>query len=152
MSRNRPQFGKTLNFPCVISGSNPSARLIKAISKYNHITLKANISTSEILELIESAHVNAMITFQSTGIKLKLLNSLYRGRFVVANYAMVDQTQLEDLCAISDSAEGIVSEINQCFQKDFSSEFQADRKRVLMELFDNSFNAMKLAKMLKLMP
>jgi hypothetical protein len=71
---------------------------------------------------------------------------------VVANYAMVDQTQLEDLCAISDSAEGIVSEINQCFQKDFSSEFQADRKRVLMELFDNSFNAMKLAKMLKLMP
>jgi len=141
-----------LNFPCVISGSNPSARLIKAISKYNNITLKANISTSEILELIESAHVNAMITFQSTGIKLKLLNSLYRGRFVVANYAMVDQTQLEDLCAISDSAEGIVSAINQCFQKDFSSEFQADRKRVLMELFDNSSNAMKLAKMLKLMP
>lgn len=141
-----------LNFPCIISGSNPSAKLIKAVSKYNHISLKANISTSEILELIESAHVNAMITFQSTGIKLKLLNSLYRGRFVVANYAMVDQTQLEELCAISDSAEGIVSEINQCFKRDFSIEHQADRKRVLIDLFDNSSNALKLAKMLKLMP
>jgi hypothetical protein len=104
------------------------------------------------LELIESAHVNAMITFQSTGIKLKLLNSLYRGRFVVANSAMVDQTQLEELCAISDSAEGIVSEINQCFKRDFSIENQADRKRVLMDLFDNSSNALKLAKMLKLLP
>ena len=141
-----------LNFPCIISGSNPSAKLIKAVSKYNHISLKANISTSEILELIESAHVNAMITFQSTGIKLKLLNSLYRGRFVVANSAMVDQTQLEELCAISDSAEGIVSEINQCFKRDFSIEHQADRKRVLIDLFDNSSNALKLAKMLKLMP
>jgi hypothetical protein len=141
-----------LNFPCIISGSNPSARLIKAVSKCNHISLKANISTSEILELIESAHVNAMITFQSTGIKLKLLNSLYRGRFVVANSAMVDQTQLEELCAISDSAEGIVSEINQCFKRDFSIENQADRKRVLMDLFDNSSNALKLAKMLKLLP
>ncbi len=141
-----------LNFPCIISGSNPSARLIKAVSKFEHISLKANISTSEILELIESAHVNAMITFQSTGIKLKLLNSLYRGRFVVANLAMVDQTQLEELCAISDSAEGLVAEINKCFEHDFSIEYQEHRKKILMELFDNSSNAVKLAKMLNLIP
>lgn len=140
-----------LNVPCIISGSNPSARLVKAVSKCEHITLKANISTTEILELIESAHVNAMITFQSTGIKLKLLNSLYRGRFVVANHAMVDQTQLETLCAVSDSPEGIIREINSCFEQAFSMEFQENRRIVLGGLFNNNLNAMKLAKMLQLL-
>lgn len=140
-----------LNVPCIISGSNPSARLVKAVSKCEHITLKANISTTEILELIESAHVNAMITFQSTGIKLKLLNSLYRGRFVVANHAMVDQTQLETLCAVSDSPEGIIREINSCFEQSFSMELQENRRNVLGGLFNNNLNAMKLAKMLQLL-
>lgn len=139
-----------LNVPCIISGSNPSARLVKAVSKCEHISLKANISTTEILELIESAHVNAMITFQSTGIKLKLLNSLYRGRFVVANHAMVDQTQLETLCAVSDSPEGIIREINSCFEQSFSMEYQENRRNVLGGLFNNNTNAVKLAKMLQL--
>lgn len=139
-----------LNVPCIISGSNPSARLVKAVSKCEHISLKANISTTEILELIESAHVNAMITFQSTGIKLKLLNSLYRGRFVVANHAMVDQTQLETLCAVSDSPEGIIREINSCFEQLFSMEYQENRRNVLGGLFNNNTNAVKLAKMLQL--
>ena len=139
-----------LNMPCVIAGSNPSAKLKKAISKYNHISLKANISTAEILELIESAHVNAMITFQSTGIKLKLLNSLYRGRFVVANTEMVKETQLEELCSISDDPQGLAENINNCFNQDFTLAEIAKRTMVLDQLFDNAINALKLAKMLKL--
>lgn len=139
-----------LNVPCIISGSNPSAKLIKAIQKHENISLKANISTSEILELIESAHVNAMITFQSTGIKLKLLNSLYRGRFVVANTEMVKETQLEELCAVADLPTQIVQEIIKCFEKDFTLDEVAKRSIVLEHLFDNAGNALKLAKMLKL--
>lgn len=139
-----------LNMPCVIAGSNPSAKLKKAVDKFDHISLKANISTAEILELIESAHVNAMITFQSTGIKLKLLNSLYRGRFVVANTEMVKETQLEGLCAISDDPEGLAENINRCFQEDFTLAEIARRTIVLEQLFDNASNALKLAEMLKL--
>jgi hypothetical protein len=139
-----------LDLPCVISGSNPSAKLKKAVEKSPNITLKANISTSEILELIESAHVNAMITFQSTGIKLKLLNSLYRGRFVVANSEMVKETQLENLCFVSDDPNQIIEHIKNCFQQDFTLAEIAQRTIVLEQLFDNAANALKLAKMLKL--
>jgi hypothetical protein len=139
-----------LNRPCIISGSNPSKKLVKAISKHENISLRANISTEEILELIESAHVNAMVTFQSTGIKLKLLNSLYRGRFVVANTAMVDETQLEDLCHISDKSVEFASFIEDCFAQDFSEEERSKRIALLAQLFDNNENAIKLAKMLQL--
>jgi hypothetical protein len=139
-----------INRPCVVSGSNPSKKLIKAISKYDHITLRANISTKEILELIESAHVNAMVTFQSTGIKLKLLNSLYRGRFVVANTAMVDETQVEDLCYISDNAIEFASFVEDCFMQDFTENEKTKRIHLLGQLFNNNENAIKLAKMLQL--
>lgn len=136
-----------LNMPCVIAGSHPSATLRKEISRHTNILLKANISTSEILELIASAHVNAMITFQSTGIKLKLLNSLYRGRFVVANSPMVEETQLDQLCEVADTSEGLQQAINKCFDKDFGTEEQNKRIETLMALFDNQLNAEKLAKM-----
>lgn len=136
--------------PCIISGSNPSKKLIKAIAKYDNISLKANISTEEILELIESAHVNAMVTFQSTGIKLKLLNSLYRGRFVVANTAMVAETQLEDLCAISDNPIDFAAHIEACFNHDFSENERQRRIGLLGQLFNNNENAVKLANMLQL--
>ncbi len=139
-----------INRPCVVSGSNPSKKLIKAISKFDHITLRANISTKEILELIESAHVNAMVTFQSTGIKLKLLNSLYRGRFVVANTAMVDETQLEDLCYISDNAIEFASFVEDCFMQDFTENEKTKRIHLLGQLFNNNENAIKLANMLQL--
>ena len=139
-----------INRPCIISGSNPSKKLIKAISKHNNITLRANISTEEILELIESAHVNAMVTFQSTGIKLKLLNSLYRGRFVVANTAMVDETQVEGLCHISDNSVQFASFIEDCFTQDFCEIERSNRIELLGQLFNNNENAIKLANMLQL--
>jgi len=139
-----------INRPCIISGSNPSNKLIKAISMHQNITLRANISTEEILELIESAHVNAMVTFQSTGIKLKLLNSLYRGRFVVANTAMVDETQVEGLCHISDNSTEFASMIEDCFTQDFSEHEKAKRIELLGQLFNNNENAIKLANMLQL--
>jgi hypothetical protein len=136
--------------PCVVSGSNPSKKLIKAISKYDHITLRANISTQEILELIESAHVNTMVTFQSTGIKLKLLNSLYRGRFVVANTKMVDETQVEELCYVSDNSIALASLIEDCFMQDFTEIEKTKRFNLLGQLFNNNENAIKLANMLQI--
>lgn len=139
-----------INRPCVVSGSNPSKRLIHAISKTKNVSLKANISTEEILELIESAHVNAMVTFQSTGIKLKLLNSLYRGRFVVANTAMVSETQVEELCSISDNAREFAEFIEHCFSEDFSEQEKQNRIELLGKLFNNHENAKKLANMLHL--
>lgn len=138
-----------LSMPCVIAGNNPSKQLIMAIRKHQHITLADHISSEDILELVENAHVNALVTFQSTGIKLKLLNSLFRGRFCVANEAMVLNTGLESMCETGNSPAELIALIEACRQKEFSAEDVQGRKAVLNVQFDNRENALRLKEFLK---
>ena len=78
-------FNKMSPYRCIIAGMDPSATLIKAISRYNNISIEANPTLERINELICTAQINLMVTFQDTGLKLKLLNSLFAGRHVVVN-------------------------------------------------------------------
>ena len=139
-----------LTVPCVIAGSNPPKSLVQAIEKYSHVELRANISTEEILSLIANAHINLLVTFQSTGIKLKLLNSIYKGRFVVANPPMVQETGLEDLCSIGNTPKELASLVQELFLKEFTEEHIAQRNDRMWQTFSNENNAKKLASMLML--
>ncbi len=133
---------------CIIAGSRPSKSLKNAIEQHAHIELVADVTAEHILELIANAHANVLVTFQSTGIKLKLLNSLYRGRFVIANKAMVEETGLESLCMLANTPSEMVKQINEIMPVSFSKEALERRERLLGHTFDNDLNAQKLAKML----
>jgi hypothetical protein len=137
-----------LNFPCIIAGSRPSKSLQKAIAKHAHIQLIADVSATHILELIALAHANVLVTFQSTGIKLKLLNSLYRGRFVVANRPMVEETGLETICTVANTPSEMVKQITALLTQPFSGEVLEQRRHVLGNTFENDLNAKKLARLL----
>jgi hypothetical protein len=69
---------------------------------------------------------------------------------VVANTAMVDETQVEDLCYISDNAIEFASFVEDCFMQDFTENEKTKRIHLLGQLFNNNENAIKLAKMLQL--
>lgn len=137
-----------LNIPCIIAGSRPSEKLVKAVGKSKNITLFSNVPSDEILELIQDAQINVLVTFQSTGIKLKLLNSLYRGRFIVANTPMVEETDLDDLCTVADEPHEIIQAINTIFQSSFNESEVLKRQKKLDLVFNNQENAIKLAKLL----
>lgn len=137
-----------LDIPCIIAGSQPPKSLIKSVESYQHIQLIADVPSDEILDLISNAHANVLVTFQSTGIKLKLLNSLYRGRFVVANRPMVEETGLEDLCFVGKTPAEIVEHIKATFEKSFDENQKQQRKTLLNQTFDNQVNAEKLVNML----
>ena len=137
-----------LNMPCIIAGSRPSEKLVKAIGKSKNITLFSNVPSDKILELIQDAQINVLVTFQSTGIKLKLLNSLYRGRFIVANTPMVAETDLDDLCTVADEPTEIIQAINAIFQSSFNESEVYKRQQKLDLVFNNHENAIKLAKLL----
>lgn len=140
-------FPKT-KIDCIIAGSRPSKSLQKAVALHSNIKLVADVAADHILELIANAHANVLVTFQSTGIKLKLLNSLYRGRFVVANRPMVDETGLESLCSVANTPSEMVQLIEDLSSKSFSGEVLAQREQVLGITFQNDLNARKLAGML----
>jgi hypothetical protein len=138
-----------LEIPCIIAGNNPSRQLQQAVKGNPYFTLYNKTTSEEILNLIEHAHINVLPTFQSTGIKLKLLNSLFRGRFCIVNKEMVENTGLESLCIVSNHAENMVNQINDYWNLDFTENEVMARTEVLEDKFSNAKNAEKLAALLQ---
>lgn len=136
-------FNKT-NYPLIIAGANPSDELIKIATQLKNVQIKSALSTSEIHALIQQAHINVLPTFQSTGVKLKLLSSLFSGRFCLVNSMMVAGTSLAHFCTVANSAEEWRKSIESLRQKDFSSAHLTERKKIEKSSFSNAKNAANL--------
>ena len=134
-----------LDMPCIIAGNHPSKQLQTAVRNLPHVKLISNISSDEILQLVQDAQVNVLVTFQSTGIKLKLLNALHKGRFCVTNNPMVANTGLEALCRSADTAEALAGEIASCCKLDFDQRQIEERTEILLKGFSNHKNAELIA-------
>jgi len=138
-----------LDIPCVIAGSNPSDELKKALAKHLHIKLVDNWNNEQIMDAVAKAQINVLPTFQGTGIKLKLLNALYAGRYCVVNQLMVKNTTLEEACIISENAEGMVLDIKKYWKIPFAETEIEARKNILdNSLFSNVKNAQLIVEML----
>ncbi len=129
------------NYPLVIAGKNPPSTLIKAVQAHPHITLKINPSDEELVHLISNAHINVLPTFQATGIKLKLLNALYQGRFCLVNNYMVNNTGLKTLCHLAETGAEFQAIIKTLRNQLFSQKEIAMREGILEEKFSNRANA-----------
>lgn len=128
----------------IIAGKLPKKSLVDLIKKYPHMTLKADLPKSEFDELIANAQCNVLFTFQATGLKHKLLNSLYRGRFVIANDKMVLNSGLDSLCILANTSEEIINEINHCWQKELTQESIEARRKFLKAHYSNLSNAQRM--------
>ena len=130
-----------LNIPCVVAGLNPPDSLRKLCRRYAHVALKANPSDAVMIDLIRNAQVNVMVTDQPTGLKLKLLNALYNGRFCLVNDDMVRGTDLGSLCVVVESPEQFIAEIKRLMKEDFTDDDIAERDEAMKELYQNEKNA-----------
>ena len=119
---------------------NPSKELKRAINGKTSIKLISEVSQKELNELIMNAQINILPTFQETGIKLKLINALFLGRFCIVNTKMIRNTNLESLCLISDNPEQTKKLVLDYYKKEFNSEEFKSRAETLETLFDNTKN------------
>ena len=133
-----------MKVPLIIAGSRPTTDLRNAVAKKNHITLISDLTTKQIHQLINDAHINVLPTFQPTGIKLKLLSALYNGRFSVVNPMMVENTGLEMLCEIAATPGEMKHKIISLMETDFRAGDIKTRDKILYENFSNSVNVQKL--------
>ncbi len=133
-----------INYPFIIAGLNPSEALQKKINNYPNISLKANISDVEMTSLVQNAQFNILTTAQATGLKLKLLNTLYQGRFCIVNDKMIQGTNLNQLCIIANSTDEIINKINNLKESEFISHDIKLRENILFNLYDNKKNIQKL--------
>jgi hypothetical protein len=91
--------------------------------------------------------VNVLPTFQSTGIKLKLLAALFSGGHCLVNTPMVIGTSLEELVTIADTAETMKAALKELLKEEFPIEKVSLRKEGLTK-FQNQFTADRLIKVL----
>ena len=136
-----------LPYKLIIAGSKPSDELLKAAREKNNVEIKDNLTPLQIHELIREAQCNILPTFQATGIKLKLLSSLYAGRFSIVNKPMVENTGLESLCLIAGTAAKMKERINEVMDKEFTKREIEKREKVLSENFSNKKNIEKLIRL-----
>ena len=73
------------NIPFIIAGKNPSEKLKNIAYKNENVSLVSNPSEQEMNELINKAQIHLLPSFNTTGIKIKLLNALFNGRYCLAN-------------------------------------------------------------------
>ncbi len=99
----------------IIAGYRPPMMLSHAVLETPNVKLIGSPDNAEMANLIDNAKVHLLITFQATGVKLKLLNVLLRRGKVVANSLMVAGTGLETLCHIGNSPSEITKLIEQQF-------------------------------------
>ncbi len=130
--------------PFFIAGKNPTKRLISKIQKHKNCTLVANPDDEQLDELIASAQVHVLPSFNTTGVKLKLINALYNGRHCVVNDAAVQGTGMEPACHIGTNAASFASLTAQLYRQLFSEEEIVLRKNLLPQIFDNRKNARRL--------
>lgn len=127
-----------ISIPIIIAGKNPPAFLIKKSQKYKHVQLVANPDENEMKQLIQNAHIVWLFTHQDTGLKLKLIHSLFTARFIVCNSKMIAGTPLKNNSSfyIKDTPTEMINTIQVLCQNEFDDEHLHQRKQ-LIKWFDN---------------
>jgi len=138
---------KELENSLIVAGRKPTKRILKAAEIKRNIKVVADPSELEMLQLIQNAHINIVVSFNDTGIKLKLLNSLLHGRHCIANDAAIHKTGFEDQCLIANTEEEVKRVINGLKNQPFSSQ-EAEKRKKILQTYNNEANAQKLIKLL----
>jgi hypothetical protein len=141
-------FPRMSPYRCTIAGMNPSRALLKAALRHDNIRIEANPSVERIGELIRLAQINLLVTFQSTGLKLKLLNSLFAGRHVVVNPAMLAGSGLDELCHIARTPDEMIALCRELMEVPFSADMREKRRELLFPVFSDEYQAERLIRMI----
>lgn len=137
-----------LKHKCIVAGMDPSDDIYKAASSYNNIEIIPNPEQNKMEELIIQAQIHTLVTFQGTGLKLKLLNSLFGGRHTLVNSLMLAGSGLDSLCRIANTPEEMISECNRLMEIPVDEKTIAQREKLLFPAFSNKEQAKKLIKMI----
>lgn len=133
-----------LEIPLVIAGKNPSAALEKMVHSNMHTCVVANPSEKELQDLIAKAQIHILPSFNSTGIKIKLLNALYNGRHCLVNKQMVEGTGLDELCITADDVNNFRARVEQLYHQPFTQGDIEARKKLLHNHYNNEAGAKQM--------
>lgn len=130
--------------PFRVAGKDIPSDIIEEVQKKNlEVAFYPSPGKEEMDELIMNAQVVLLYSFQSTGIKLKLIDSLYKGRFCIANRHILTEEDLANTCIKANTANEILESIRKLQSLHFSEE-DIQKRRLALRKYDNRGNSRKL--------
>jgi hypothetical protein len=97
----------------VLAGKNPSQVVCDKIQTMQHVELVANPSQAAMNQLLFSIPIHLLFTFQRSGVKLKLYNSLQTGATCLVNEDMIFGTDLASFCEVINDPSHLIERIQQ---------------------------------------
>jgi len=137
----------SIDYQLIIASDIKKPKFLEKINKLPNITFKQLSNNDELNQLLKNAQINVLPTFQNTGIKLKLINALFNGRFCLVNDEMIVNTGLEDLCTIANSKEEFIEKIKALSALNLTLE-DIEKRKIALRTFDTKSNAEKIVKLL----
>ena len=131
-----------------IAGMNPPRHLLACAEKEPNVEIVENPDDETLQTLIRNAQINILVTAQSTGLKLKLLNALFNGRYCVVNDKMVEGLDVNDLCYVANNAMEIKTIVSDLMTKPFVEEQVAIRKSRMEAFYNSSHSTDRLVELL----
>jgi hypothetical protein len=122
----------------IIAGQKPSRDLIRLAKANPKVELVVDPNFETLDKLVSEAQIHVLPASQESGTKLKLLHSLFRGRFIIGNRKMINDSALDGYCIIAESANEFAAEIDKYFSINFTDSDIRQRELMLDEVFSNS--------------
>lgn len=118
---------KEVNQKLIIASSNISKSLLQLIDNQENIQFVKLEKNNKILnELFTKAHVNILYSNQESGTKLKVFNSLFKGRFCIINKNIADDKNIQSICVLANSKKEFIKAIENVFEEDFEQNQQRE--------------------------
>lgn len=136
-----------VDYPFTIAGKSPSQHLQTLVEKHKNIAIIKNPSDAEMSTLVRDAHLHISPSFNHTGVKLKLLNVLFNGRYCITNKNGVQGSRLDEAVWLAESANNYIELITKLIKIPFQHQEIANRKQLLQD-YNNNQNAIKLKNLL----
>jgi len=138
---------KHINYPLKIVGDIKKLKSTTFNKKYSNISFVQLNNQNQLKDLLNKAHINVLPTFQNTGVKLKLINTLYNGRFCIVTKEMVENNGLDSLCIVSNNKTDFTDSILKLIDRDYTNE-EMSKREVLLKEFEKKTNTLKIIQIL----
>lgn len=136
------------NFPFIIAGKNPTDKLLLAANASKNIEVIINPDAKKMNDLMRNAHIQLIPNRQITGVKIKWLNSLFAGRFVIVHPDIYPESvESAGIYSIQNNNE-IIEKIKELSNQIFTEDLIIARREWMKNTFNNEYNLINVMKFL----
>ncbi|RTY92345.1 hypothetical protein [Flavobacterium sp. GT3R68] len=136
-------FKKIPDYNLVIASGCGDGYVEKQIRQAPNVSYISIKNQDHLHKLLVDAHMNVMLSFQQSGTKLKLINSLYKSRFCIINANIVDDKDVQNLCHIAETESEFIDLINQLKNQPYLD--LENKINVLNRILNDQTNAKSIA-------